>query len=100
MCVCVFIFWIITIRVKEMKVMKEGIHPSYQKVVFMDSGTGFKFLSGSTRTSDETIEWEDGNTYPLIKVEVSSDSHPFYTGKQKQASTGGRIDRFNKKYNL
>lgn len=62
--------------------MKQGIHPDYHKVVFMDSATGYKFLSGSTKTTEETIEWEDGNTYPLIRVEISSDSHPFYTGKQ------------------
>lgn len=81
--------------------MKEGIHPKYQKVVFMDSSTGYKFLSGSTKTSNETIEWEDGNTYPLIRVEISSDSHPFFTGKQKIVDTaGGRVDKFKKKYNL
>lgn len=81
--------------------MKEGIHPKYQKVVFMDSSTGYKFLSGSTKTSNETIEWEDGNTYPLIRVEISSDSHPFFTGMQKIVDTaGGRVDKFKKKYNL
>ncbi|WP_374723228.1 type B 50S ribosomal protein L31 [Peribacillus tepidiphilus] len=80
--------------------MKEGIHPKYQKVVFMDTNSGFKFLSGSTKTSNETIEWEDGNTYPLIKVEISSDTHPFYTGKQKFAEKGGRVERFRQKYNL
>ena len=62
--------------------MKENIHPDYHPVVFMDSTTGFKFLSGSTKTSQETVEWEDGNTYPVIRVEVTSDSHPFYTGRQ------------------
>jgi large subunit ribosomal protein L31 len=85
---------------KEMKRMKQGIHPDYKKVVFMDINTGFKFLSGSTKYSAETIEWEDGNTYPLIKVEISSDSHPFYTGRQKFATTDGRVDKFNKKYGL
>jgi large subunit ribosomal protein L31 len=80
--------------------MKPGIHPNYQKVVFMDTNSGFAFLSGSTKTSSETIEWQDGNTYPLLKIEVSSDTHPFYTGKQKFADKGGRVDRFNKKYNL
>lgn len=80
--------------------MKKGIHPEYQKVVFLDSSSGYKFLSGSTRTSEETIEWEDGNTYPVIRVEVSSDSHPFYTGKQKADKVGGRVDRFKKKYNM
>ena len=79
--------------------MKENIHPDYHKVVFMDSSTGFKFVSGSTKTSNETVEFE-GDTYPLIRVEISSDSHPFYTGKQKFAQADGRIDRFNKKYGM
>lgn len=80
--------------------MKKGIHPGYHQVVFQDSSTGFKFLSGSTKGSDETIKWEDGNTYPLIRVEISSDSHPFYTGKQKFTQADGAVDRFNKKYGL
>lgn len=80
--------------------MKEGIHPTYHNVVFKDSSTGFMFLTGSTRSSRDTVEWEDGNTYPLITVEVSSDSHPFYTGKQKFADAGGRVDRFKKKYGM
>ncbi|WP_114571848.1 type B 50S ribosomal protein L31 [Exiguobacterium flavidum] len=78
--------------------MKQGIHPKYNKVVFMDSTTEYKFLSGSTRSSNETITWEDGNEYPLIRVDVSSDSHPFYTGRQKFNAADGRVDRFNKKY--
>lgn len=80
--------------------MKKDIHPSYNKVVFVDTTSGFKFLTGSTKTSNETIEWEDGNTYPLLKVEVSSDTHPFYTGRQRFAQADGRVDRFNKKYGL
>ncbi|PRY80948.1 type B 50S ribosomal protein L31 [Alkalibacterium olivapovliticus] len=80
--------------------MKQGIHPDYRQVVFMDTTTGFKFMSGSTKTSKETVEWEDGNEYPLIRMEISSDSHPFYTGRQKFAQADGRIDRFNKKYQL
>ncbi len=79
--------------------MKPNIHPDYHEVVFMDSSTGFKFVSGSTKTSNETVEFE-GATYPLIRVEISSDSHPFYTGKQKFAQADGRIDRFNKKYGV
>lgn len=79
------------------KRMKQDIHPNYQPVVFMDSTTGFKFLSGSTKGSSETVEWEDGNTYPLLRVEVTSDSHPFYTGRQKFTQADGRVDRFNKK---
>jgi large subunit ribosomal protein L31 len=80
--------------------MKEGIHPKYLPVVFYDVSSDYKFLSASTKTSNETIQWEDGNTYPLIKVEISSASHPFYTGKQKTADAGGRVDKFNKRYNL
>lgn len=80
--------------------MKADIHPDYHKVVFMDTTTGYKFLSGSTKESSETVEWEDGNTYPLVRVEISSDSHPFYTGRQKFNKADGRVDRFNKKYGL
>ena len=78
--------------------MKQEIHPNYQPVVFMDTTTGFKFLSGSTKGPSEKVEWEDGNTYPMIRVEISSDSHPFYTGRQKFTQADGRVDRFNKKY--
>jgi large subunit ribosomal protein L31 len=80
--------------------MKKDIHPHDQKVIFMDTNSGFQFLTSSTKSSSETIEWKDGGTYPLIKVEVSSDTHPFYTGVQKFADRGGRADRFLKKYNM
>ena len=80
--------------------MKQGIHPEYRPVVFMDTTTGFKFLSGSTKTSSETVVWEDGNEYPLLRVEITSDSHSFYTGRQKFTQADGRVDRFNKKYGL
>ena len=80
--------------------MKQGIHPEYRPVVFMDTTTGFKFLSGSTKSSNETVQWEDGNEYPLLRVEITSDSHPFYTGRQKLTQADGRVDRFNKKYGL
>ncbi len=80
--------------------MKAGIHPEYQKVIFLDTGSDYKFLSGSTRSSEEMMEWEDGNEYPVIRVEISSDTHPFYTGKQKTDRVGGRVDRFKRKYNL
>ena len=76
--------------------MKQGIHPEYHKVIFLDTTTNFKFLSGSTKTSSETMEWEDGNEYPVIRLDVSSDSHPFYTGRQKFAAADGRVERFNK----
>lgn len=79
--------------------MKQGIHPDFQKVVFMDSATGAKFLAGSTLKPEETVDYE-GETYPLVRVEVSSDSHPFYTGRQKFTQADGRVDRFNKKYGL
>ena len=62
--------------------MKQGIHPEYHKVIFLDTTTDFKFLSGSTKTSSETMKWEDGNEYPVIRSDISSDSHPFYTGRQ------------------
>ncbi|BAQ24021.1 50S ribosomal protein L31 [Streptococcus troglodytae] len=75
--------------------MKKDIHPEYRPVVFMDTSTGYQFLSGSTKTSKETVEFE-GETYPLIRVEISSDSHPFYTGRQKFTQADGRVDRFNK----
>lgn len=80
--------------------MKQGIHPDYHYVVFQDASTGYKFLTGSTATSKETIKWEDGKEYPLIRVEVTSDSHPFYTGKQKFTQADGAVDKFNKKYGL
>lgn len=78
--------------------MKQGIHPEYKEVVFFDTTSDFKFLTKSTMTSDETIKWEDGNEYPVIKIEVSSASHPFYTGKKIFVDTAGRVEKFNKKY--
>ncbi|MCW2924815.1 MAG: ribosomal protein type [Thermoleophilia bacterium] len=74
--------------------MKSDLHPTYQPVVFRDRSGELEFLTRSTKTSDKTIEWEDGNTYPVIDVEISSASHPFYTGKQKLMDTGGRLGRF------
>lgn len=79
--------------------MQKSIHPDYQKVVFMDSATGAKFLAGSTLKPKETIDYR-GKKYPLVRVEVSSDSHPFYTGKEKFAQADGEIEKFNKKYGL
>ncbi|MDR2465624.1 MAG: type B 50S ribosomal protein L31 [Streptococcaceae bacterium] len=78
--------------------MRADIHPEYHPVVFLDSTTGYQFLSGSTKKSNETVEWEDGKTYPLIRVEISADSHPFYTGRQKFTAADGRVARFEKKY--
>ena len=78
--------------------MRPGIHPSYQPIVFRDKSAGFAFLTRSTLTSSETIEWEDGNTYPVIDVEISAASHPFYTGKQRIMDTAGRVERFNARF--
>lgn len=78
--------------------MKADIHPKYREVVFQDVSCDFAFLTRSTLESKETIKWEDGKEYPLVKIEVSSHSHPFYTGKQKILDTSGRVDRFRKRY--
>ena len=77
--------------------MKQGIHPeNYRFVVFKDMSNGYSFLSRSTAASKETILWEDGNEYPVIKLEISNTSHPFYTGKNMLVDTAGRIDKFKK----
>lgn len=78
--------------------MKADIHPQYRPVVFQDVSSDLVFLTRSTLSSKETIKWEDGETYPLIKVEVSSRSHPFYTGKHKIVDSGGRVDKFRRRY--
>ena len=78
--------------------MKNEIHPDYKPVVFFDTQADYKFLTKSTMSSDETITWEDGNEYPVIKIEVSSPSHPFYTGKKMFLDTAGRVDKFNTRY--
>jgi len=78
--------------------MKNGIHPSYRPVVFKDFSCDFAILTRSTIKSSETIQWEDGNSYPLVRLEISSGSHPFFTGKQKLLDTAGRVEKFNKKY--
>jgi large subunit ribosomal protein L31 len=78
--------------------MKADIHPDYHDVVFQDVTSDFKFLTRSTLGSKETIKWEDGNEYPLIKVEISSATHPFYTGQNRVVDTAGRIDKFKKRY--
>ncbi|WP_306367010.1 type B 50S ribosomal protein L31 [Nocardiopsis sp. CC223A] len=79
--------------------MKKGIHPDYRPVVFRDRAGDFAILTRSTRTSDNTVEWEDGNTYPVIDVEISSASHPFYTGNARVVDTAGRVERFKRRYN-
>jgi large subunit ribosomal protein L31 len=78
--------------------MKSKIHPEYRKVVFEDVTAGRRFLTKSTVTSDETVEWEDGKTYPLVQIEVSSASHPFYTGEKVFIDTAGRVENFKKRY--
>jgi large subunit ribosomal protein L31 len=79
--------------------MKKGIHPeSYRLVVFKDMTNGTSFLSRSTANTKESIKWEDGNEYPLVKLEISNTSHPFYTGKNVLVDTAGRIDKFKKRY--
>ena len=78
--------------------MKPGIHPEYREVVFQDIGADFSFLTRSTIATRETIKWTDGKEYPLVKIEVSSQSHPFYTGKQKILDTAGRVERFRQRY--
>lgn len=77
--------------------MKKDIHPNYQEVVFWDLSSDFKFITRSTMGSKETIKWEDGKEYPVIKIEVSSQSHPFYTGKKMFLDTAGRVDKFNQR---
>jgi large subunit ribosomal protein L31 len=78
--------------------MKPGIHPDYHPVVFRDRAADFMILTKSTLTSGHTIEWEDGNTYPLVDVEISSASHPFYTGKSRVVDTAGRVEQFRRRY--
>ena len=78
--------------------MKRGIHPGYHPVVYRDRSAGFAFLTRSTATSKTTIEWEDGNTYPVIDVEISAASHPFWTGKRRLMDTAGRVEKFRAKY--
>lgn len=78
--------------------MKKDIHPDYQEVVFYDTSSDYKFLTRSTIKSKEKIKWEDGKEYPLVKIEVSSASHPFFTGKKLFVDTAGRVEKFQKKY--
>jgi large subunit ribosomal protein L31 len=79
--------------------MKKDIHPNYREVVFKDAASGTLFLTRSTVETSDTVEYE-GKKYPLFQVEISSASHPFYTGKQQIVDTTGRVERFRKKYNL
>jgi large subunit ribosomal protein L31 len=78
--------------------MKKDIHPNYREVVFWDLSSDFKFITRSTIETSENVTREDGKTYPVYKVEVSSQSHPFYTGKNVLVDTAGRVDKFRKRY--
>lgn len=78
--------------------MQKDIHPNYRPVVFVDKQADFKMLTASTMPSRETIKWEDGNEYPVVYVDISSASHPFFTGKQKFVDTMGRVEKFRKKF--
>lgn len=78
----------------------KDIHPKYRPVIFRDAASGSLFLTQSTVSTNDTVKYEDGNEYPVFDVEISSASHPFYTGKQKLVDTAGRVERFRKKYNI
>ena len=78
--------------------MKQSIHPDYRPVVFRDASADFSFLTRSTATSERTLTLTDGQEYPVIDVEVSSASHPFYTGQSKVLDTAGRVERFRRRY--
>jgi large subunit ribosomal protein L31 len=78
--------------------MKSTVHPVSRPVVFRDRAAGSSFLTRSTLDSEQRVEWEDGNTYPVIDVEISSASHPFYTGKGRVVDTAGRVERFERRY--
>lgn len=86
-------------KYKTLIIMKRDIHPKeYKLVVFKDTSNDYAFLTRSTATSKDKILWEDGNEYPLIKLEISHTSHPFYTGKMKFVDTAGRVDKFRTRY--
>ncbi|MTE21869.1 type B 50S ribosomal protein L31 [Streptomyces sp. TRM43335] len=78
--------------------MQQDKHPEYGPVVFRDKSAGYAFLTRSTARSDQTIEWDDGQVYPVVDVEISSKSHPFYTGKARAVDTEGRVAKFEQRY--
>lgn len=78
--------------------MRNRIHPAYGPVVFRDRAANHAFLTRSTMSSDKTIEWEDGRTYPVVDVEISDVSHPFHTGAARVLDTAGRVERFERRY--
>lgn len=83
----------------EVRKMKKDIHPKdYRLVVFKDMSNDYSFITRSTANTKDTIEWEDGKEYPLVKLEISNTSHPFFTGKMKLVDTAGRVDKFKNRY--
>ncbi len=78
--------------------MRPHIHPAYGPVVYRDQSTGDQFLTRSTATSDQTIEWADGNTYPLVVIDVTAYSHPFWTGGSRVLDAAGQVEKFNRRY--
>jgi len=78
--------------------MKPDIHPKYRPVVFEDVQAKVSFITRSTVKTNQTVTWEDGNEYPLVKVDISAASHPFFTGKQSFVDTAGRVEKFNRKF--
>jgi len=79
--------------------MRKDIHPTdYRFVIFKDMSNGYAFMTKSTVNTKDTLEWEDGKEYPLVKLDISSESHPFYTGKMKLVDSAGRVDKFRNKY--
>ncbi|WP_327149617.1 type B 50S ribosomal protein L31 [Nocardia sp. NBC_01329] len=78
--------------------MKADIHPDYHPVVVEDASTGTRFLTRSTATAERTVTWTDGNTYPLLVVDVTADSHPFWTGAHRLLDTQGRVEKFERRY--
>lgn len=85
---------------KKYYTMKKDLHPSnYRLVVFKDMSNDYSFITKSCIDTRESVKWEDGNEYPLVKLEISHTSHPFYTGKMKLVDTAGRIDKFRSRYN-
>lgn len=92
--------YIITMLNLSEKTMKQGIHPEYNQVIFHDTSANKSFMIRSTYTSKQTMKWHDGKDYPVCYLDVSSETHPFYTGKQTQAKSDGRIAKFNEKFKI
>ncbi|WP_326696116.1 type B 50S ribosomal protein L31 [Streptomyces sp. NBC_01754] len=78
--------------------MQQDKHPAYRPVVFRDRSAGYAFLTRSTASSEQTIDWDDGNSYPVVDVEISSESHPFFTGKARVVDTEGQVAKFERRY--